>query len=248
MARAFRRFTNSKRRFGNRSSRLQTPHRPRKWERGNMYFNIDHEFTSGTGDSLLTILPIAQTNRIVDGQATDVGRALSAATRNIEVGGLVYDYVISKQNFTGFFPPAQGDIGTVDSRILLVSDRLDSSTPPQPVCLQTNWFTNTQPLTTVNENQDEQQTFPTQIHRQHFRRHDFSSLQLSDVAGDYPAGQAVESIRGTANVRLRLRLADDEVLAFHFASQVPLSEEIRNCTVRMSIIGTIFYRFVLGTR
>lgn len=247
---AFRRSSNFKRRSSSlRSrSRMQTPHRPRKWERGNMYINVDHEFTENGGSDILTIVPVAQVNRIGDSQSTDLGRALSAATRYVEIGGMVYDFVISRQNFSGFDPPPQGSFACLDTRIVLVSDRLDSGTPPQPVCLTTNWFTNTQPIAAVNENQDEQQTFPTQIHRQHFRRMDFGSLQHPDVTGDYQATTATETIRGSSNVRLRLRVSDDECLAFHFASRVETAEQILNLGVRITIVGTIFYRFVMSAR
>lgn len=248
MARAFRRSASTRRRPFNRTSRLQMPHRPRKWERGNFYVKIDHEHAVGTGQDLLTILPIAYVGAIVDNQATDAGRALAQAVRCIEVGGLVYNFLVTPVNFSGFTPPAQGDSGYVDTRILLVSDRLDSGTPPAPVCLSTNWFTNTQPIASVNESQDEQQTFPTQIHQQDFRRTNFTSLQLADVAGDYPGTQTVEQQRGAKNVRLRLRLQDDEVLVFHVASIVPLGEDVLNMAVNITLVGTIFYRFVFAQR
>lgn len=248
MARAFRRSVSTKRRPFSRVSRLQTPHRPRKWERGNFYVLVDHEHAEGTED-LLTILPIAYVGAIVDNQATDTGRALAQAVRCIEVGGLVYNFCITPQNFSGFVPPAQGDAGFLDARILLVSDRLDSGTPPAPVCLTTNWFTNTQPIASVNEGQDEQQTFPTQIHQQDFRRINYTSMQLADVAGDYPGTQTVEQQRGAKNVRLRLRLQDDEVLAFHLASRTRSgSETLLNLGLNITLVGTIFYRFVFAQR
>jgi len=250
---AFRRFNSSRARFASSRSRfrrrpaMQTPHRPRKWERGNFYIPVEHEHAVGN-TSVLTVLPIAQVNRIVDDQATDAGRALSAAARYLEIGGIVYNYVIDRANYSGYDAPVQGDQGTVDCRLLLVSDRLDASTPPQPTCLSTNWFTNTQPVSAVNEAQDEQQTFPTQIHQQHFRRLNFGFLPYPDVTGDYEITTSVDASRGASNLRLRLRLSDDEVLAFHVASRCRDGEDVLNLGIRVLLVGTIFYRFVFGSR
>lgn len=226
---------------------MQTPHRPRKWERGNIYFQFEHDHSAL--QNILTVIPIAQVINIGDGNTSGLGRNLSEAVRHLEIGGVVYDFLVERDNESGFTPPNQGDAGYVDARILLVSDRLDALIPPAPVALQTNWFTNTQPLTGLAEAQDEQTQFPTQIHRQHFRRCSFGSFDLASVSGSVARTVTVEALRGSSNLRLRLRLSDEDVLAFHLATHIDsAAEQELGLAVRITITGTIFYRYVFGNR
>lgn len=244
---AFRRSVPFRRRsFKRRSRSLQTPHMPRKWERGNFYLPVEHDHSNDL--DLLTVIPIAQVINIADGDSTATGRSLSQAVRHLEVGGVVYNAFFQRDNESGFEPPAQGDNGSILCRLLLCSDRLDSSQPPQPAALTTNWFTNTQPVTGLAELQDEQAQFPTQIHHQHARILDFGDFDLLSVAGSVPRGTVVEQTRATGNVRLRLRLSDQEVLAWHIASHIQSPEGALGLSWRCVITGTIFYRYVFGAR
>lgn len=247
---AFRRSAPFRRRSSNsrfRSvKRLQTPHRPRKWERGNFFLPVEHDHS--TEEQLLTVLPIAQVINIMDGDSTAPGRSLSQAVRFLEIGGIIYTAFFARDNESGFVPPPQGSDGGIMVRLLLVSDRLDSSTPPAPTALQTQWFTNTQPVTGLAELQDEQTQFPTQIHHQHARLLEFGSFDLDSVSGSTPRSTVVENLRATGNVRLRLRLSDEDCLAFHIASRVGEAETTLDLSARITIVGTIFYRYVFGGR
>lgn len=246
----FRRSMTFKRRAGSsrfRSrTRLQAPHRPRKWERGNIYLPVEHDHSSE--EQILTVLPIAQVINIADGDSTTAGRGLSQAVRSLEIGGIVYTAFFAKDNESGFVPPAQGDDGGIMCRLLLVSDRLDASTPPQPAALTTNWFTNTQPVTGLAELQDEQAQFPTQIHHQHARLLDFGQYPTNELLATSPRSVLTETIRATGNVRLRLRLSDLDCLAFHVTTKVSEAETALALSCRITIVGTIFYRYVFSGR
>lgn len=248
---AFRRSASFRRpvrssRFRSRT-RMQTPHRPRKWERGNLYLPVEHDHSSE--EQLLTVLPIAQVINIADGDTTTAGRGLSQAVRHLEIGGIIYTAFFARDNESGYTAPPQGADGGIMCRLLLVSDRLDSSTPGAPTALASNWFTNTQPVTGLAELQDEQTQFPTQIHHQHARLLDFGSFDLS---AEDPRGVSrstvVEQLRATGNVRLRLRLSDEDVLAFHVATKVSEAETSLDLSCRITIVGTIFYRYVFAGR
>jgi len=245
---AFRRSGSFKRRSGSsrfRGSRLQMPHRPRKWERGNFYLPVEHDMNQS---NVLTVLPIAQMTNIADNDTTTAGRSLTQAARYLEIGGIVYNAFFGLDFESGFTPPAQGDNGGILCRLMLCSDRVDDSTPPAPVALSTNWFTNTQPITGLGEYQDEQAHFPTQIHHQHARLIDCASYTMLDVSGDAPRSVLTENIRATGNVRLRLRLSDEQILCWHVATHIEESEIELGLACRITIVGTIFYRFVFGSR
>jgi len=228
---------------------MQTPHRPRKWERGNIFFTFLHDHTAD--QTLLTVVNLAALYNIGDTTMTGVGGNLQEATRFLEIGGIVYSMCASPNWGTLSSPPTSGDFGIVDARMLLCSDRLDASTPPAPVALQTNWFTNTLPTTSVAEAQDSNAQYPTQIHHQEYWQLGFGSIpgQALEITA-FPRVQTTETERRSRSQRLRLRLDDTEGLVLHLASRVRESAEVEVVQpgVWFTFVGTIYYRFVMGSR
>jgi len=240
----------SRRRFGARR-RLQVPHRPRKWERGNIYVTGTHTHDATGGPDLLTVFPLASVASIVDTVGSDaqgLGRSLTEAIRCIEIGGLVWSIDATQGWGSVSVPPTGGDQGIIDCRALLCSDRLDASTPPAPTALSTNWFTNTQPLTTVHETQDAATQYPVQIHHQEHWVLNFGSIPAEALElAAFPRVQSTESSRRSRSQRLRLRLDDTQVLVLHLASHLRnADEEVRAMEVNWCFTGTIYYRYVFA--
>jgi len=149
------------------------------------------------------------------------------------------------------------NLRNVDTKFLLVSDRLvvDSATGAvSPQALNTNYFSNTFPIATTSEVQDEDIQFPTRIHWQDYKRFDQSlGGRVDDDAGGGEELNVVTTTQNaiavtpshtTANLRLRLRLQDDECLAIHFAShcQTLTTAEDLEPEVAFVATGTLWYR------
>lgn len=254
---AFRRFAPSRRRFASSRFRgrrgLQTPHRPRKWERGNFFIQDEHRYTDPLDPrTSLSVFVLGQTDRIADHQGTEIGRSLAEAVRYLEIGGIVWNTSVTFQRESGFTAPEPGDSGVIDARVLLCSDRLDGTQPASPAATTCNWFTNTQPITTIHETQDEQQAFPTQIHHQDFWRINSAAYNGRpdglDITG-LATSPTVEHASRSHSKRFRVRLDDQSAFVVHFASQIlTLAEAELDLAVSFRIMGTIYYRFVFGSR
>lgn len=244
---AARRFSRSRSRSSSSRfrSRMQRPHRPIKWERGNIYLTADHQHEDALVD-ILSIFVLARPQNIVDADATNEGRAMSEAVRYLEIGGVIYTTSVKAVFADGITIPTQGDVGNIDTRTLLCSDRMDNSVPPQPAALTPNWFTNTGPSTTVKEAQDASTLYPTQIHHQSAKHICIASIpdHLTALPSRHPAVQTTVNGHFTGNVRLKLRLEEDQCLTFHFASHVDTAEDGNAYAVRFTTTGTYFYRWV----
>jgi len=249
--RNFRRFGSSRgRSFSSRfrGRRMQTPHEPRKWERANIYLVDSHLHDTAGGRDIVTVFILAQIyDRIMDPTIDPAGsRSLSQAVRYLEVGGIVGHYACHLEDGAGV-QVQPGDLNTVHARMLLCSDRLDSASPPGPAALLPNWFTNTQPVASIAELQDDQQSYPTQIHHQESWNFIQSGFLGADLSGDLPFQVATERTTRTKSQRLRLRLSDQECLVLHFATHLDTSlDEDANLSIRMTFTGTMYYRFVFG--
>lgn len=245
-----RRKSFGRRSYGRRrsSSRMRPVHEPRRWERGNFRFAVDHLHDPSNGPEILTTVPIAQPDHIIDfSTAGSVADSLSQAVRCLEIGGIVLHAFCVPTDIGGPVQPDLGDLAMIEARMLLVSDRLDASVPPIPIALACDWFTNTQPVVYTAEDKDRETNFPTQIHHQEAWLSCRSGSTPVSLTGDIPYLTTVESVRRTRSKRLRLRLQDRETLEFQFASQLSSgADETHNYAVRFLVIGTIYYRYVFG--
>lgn len=263
---AFRRFTRS--RFGrSRSSfsrfrrpSMNTVRRPIRWSRGNFYLPVTHSHDD-ENRNLVTVIVLGTIQQL-EATGDPVGASLTQAARRLEIGGLKFT---CQRRLMGFNNPPESaeldatrdtNLFNVDTKILLVSDSMvtePSSGGVSPQALNTNWFTNTLPTAGTPEIQDEDGQFPRRIHWQDYKRLDSSFAQMVpadlgetvDQIVAIPANQQVTNSHSTANLRLRLRLQDDECLAVHFASFIAVEATPSNeAEVEFLFTGTIWYRFV----
>jgi len=224
---------------------------PQRWERGNIFILGNHSHTTETGDDFLTVFRLADACLWGDA-TTDISRAMMETVRSIEIGGIV-GYWHTNMDVLDTVDPVP--IDTINSyawwRNLIVGDRVTADTPgvPAPAALQCNWFTNTTPVATVHEDQDEQYLYPTRIFHQDSGRL-CPSVNLADGPGvgtnlaAFPRLQTVQSGRHAFNRKFRCRLEDDQGLYWHFATHVTnnaatLGAEL---SIDSTLVGTIFYR------
>jgi len=185
---------------------------------------------------------------------------MAQAVRKLEIGGVK---LTVHRRLMGFNNPPEAvedardtNLFALQTKFLLVSDTLVTepvSGGVSPQALSTNWFTNTLPATTTPSVEDEDGQFPKRIHWQDFQVHDSSFAQMvavdlgetNDQIVYVPSQQAVAASHQSFNLRLRLRLQDDECLALHFASITPaIAGATNEPEVVFSVNGTIWYRFV----
>lgn len=263
---AFSRFrTSGRRSFGTRfrprrfSRRLNTVRRPVRWERGNFYFKFVHFHDEL--DVINTAVPVAMINNLIPTTFGGTGPQLAEMTRALEIGGIkftIYQNIVSRGEPVPI-PVSTGDgstVSEVDTKVLLCSD--STFTDPgdglaQPSALECNFFTNTAPVTRIQEIQDVQSLFPRRIHWQNYK--DFSTSWVSRVEEDVglegtvevpfqPQNQGVVSTHSSGNLRLRLRLQDDECLEWFFTSHVdPVAGLPLNLEVQFRVTGTLWYRY-----
>jgi len=197
---------------------------------------------------LVTTLPLAQVDTIADKQSTEIGRSLSEATRFCEVGGIVMHMTCTPRNLATFSPPSNPEVGIIDAKMLLCSDRLDNSATAVPVAITPNWFNNTQPLSVVHQPEDAQQTYPTQIHHQEYWCiHQGTTQGQSLEISTNPRVQLTETSRRTRSQRLRLRLDDQQTLVMQFTSRCRnFDDKVLDMGVEFLLTGTIYYRYIFG--
>lgn len=238
---------------------MTTVRRPVAWSRANFYLSTVHSHDVDNR-TILTVVPLAQLNPLT-GQ---FGGSIGEASRGIQVGGI--KFTVWRQ-LLGFNNDPTATISSedwrdtnlrnVDTKFLLVSDRLvvDSGTGAvSPQALNTNWFTNTFPIATTPEVQDEDIQFPTRIHWQDYKRFDQSLGGRVDdtISGGEDPSQitwtqnaiANTPSHTTANLKLRLRVQDDECLALHFASHCQSVSTATDLEPEVAFVatGTLWYR------
>jgi len=190
------------------------------------------------------------------------GPTMAQMTRKLLIGGV--KFTTQRRLVTATAPSvdltpsdwAFTTLRSVDTKVLLVSDgtNMDPATSTvSPDALLPNYFTNTFPVATTAEPQDSDNRFPRRIHWQDFKRLDGSLDNYQDAAvsgGEDPSQhvytkslQTVVNASSGANLRLRLRLQDDEVLSFQHASFIPQSAaEESQIEVQFITTGTLWYR------
>lgn len=244
-----------------RANRLSTVHRPIRWERGNFYLTFLH---SHIDDERLinTVVPIATINNLITDASDAGGRRLAEMQRALEIGGIKFTLVqklvslgtrVELQNTQDF--GAASALDTMECKALLVSDGMVTDPADGlafPQAIDTNFFTNTQPVARTQEVQDVQSLFPRRIHWQNYKHFDAGfpfiyDQNTGETQDEHPYGahqQAVVSTHSTSNLRLRLRLQDDECLSWFFTSFINDPVNIsRGGEVQFRCTGTIWYRY-----
>lgn len=234
--------------------------RPIKWSRANFFFQTTHTHDIDNR-GVLTVLPLAWMVPLQG--SSNTGLQLAQAGRSIEIGGI--KFTAQRRLMGGANDPSatltfldwrDTNIRNVDTKVLLVSDRVviePTSGAESPQALSTNWFTNTFPIATTPEVQDEDVQFPTRVHWQDYKNLDMSLDQAIEQTQEgeeathviyTKSSQQTIGASSGANLRLRLRLQDDEVLAFHFAShcQQVITAENLEPEIDFRVTGTLWYR------
>jgi len=273
---AYRRFKSTYSRGGSsrfrgrfRRTRMSSVHRPYKWERGNFYLEFLHLHIDP--ERLInTVVPLAMINNLILNSTDRDGRIQAEMQRALLIGGVKFTVVQNLITFPNIriIPPGNTGLSVsnlagsssmmADSKILLVSDRLVTDPTDglaTPAALESNFFTNTMPVTRSSEVQDVQTLFPTRIHWQRYMQHNggyrhsytINDGEITDLDAPWGAmDQPVSNTHSTGNLRLRLRLQDDEVLAWFLTSFLNRSETLAtfSCEVNFKLTGTIWYRYV----
>lgn len=244
---AFRRSAPSRARsFKRRSFSRNRTHQPKRtghWQRANLRID-SRNVVDEVGANVNTVLVLGQ---IANHLATDgdtAGRAYTNQVKFLEIGGLVFDWQLQLSDLASDFttPPAT-DIWAIDNQIILVSDRMD--TGGFPAAIDVNWFSSTTPIPVAGAtaSDDEDGDFPTRVHWRHARNIVGGYGQFPDVTGNFTPSNTVVSLQGSANLRLRLALDDEHVLAMHFASVLTdLGSTIVAAEVRLTLVGSMYYR------
>lgn len=249
---AFRRYANSRSRYGSsrfrsRGRGLREAKRPVRWQMAN--FNLRSQLeANGASQSTLSVTPIALIKEHLFGGTNTAGiRNSDQLVRQLEIGGIVYHAQVL---WTAL---SDGDPILLDhqalAQILLVTDRLDEV--GIPIALQSNWGTNTQPITLASaaEAQDEDVTFPLRVLQRH-------GVVYSPAVDNFPSGPTdPQYVANTPTVhsqwrksiRLRLRLDDATCLAWHFhlSTESDYPGDQVGIVADYRVFGSLYYRLRL---
>lgn len=248
---AFRRSSNFKRNFGSTSSRFRRRSsgvhnvtRPTRWSAANFslkFTNITDSPMSPTN----TVIVMAKIGNLFRG---DSQINLQELARSIQIGGITFDWQFGHvvQNVTGGALPNFTDITWLNT-LVLCTDRLAAD--DSPVAIDADW-TNTQvpiSLAVAQTSIDQDVTYPTRIHWRRSRITDvtYSRASANDTEAPLPTVVNVVPQCGSANLRLRLRLTDEQVLSFHFTTrQLPGNAPtgINELYTHVYLNGTLYYR------
>lgn len=270
---AFSRYRSSGRRtFGSRFRRrrfsYKTVRRPVKWERGNFYVSATH-LHEDPDRTINTVFVLAQINNLIDGSNNDTFAStsrLAQMAKALIIGGVKFTVYQNITTSASLLNMTQAEVASfagslqtsAESKVLLTSDRTvpDVSAGPGggsfPAAIEANFFTNTLPTASIAELQDEQTNYPTRIHWQNYKHLDagwrYAWEEQTDGPSDVPflsQQNSIVSTHSTGNLRLRLRLQDDEALCWFFTSHlnsVPAGFDAIP-EVHFLATGTIWYRY-----
>lgn len=234
-----------RRRFG---PRLRTASEPRRWEVGHFTLAVTNITDIATPNATVVV----SMGQIAGHFGTDSpqGRVLDNTARFLEIGGIIFRYRINVawQLIDQVFPTNLSELSNLCQwRVLLVTDRLDASTPtPAPLSIP-NWFNTTTPViaagATDTEDVDEQ--YPTRIHWQNYHESNASNRQGNGTGAVGPTRYSLDQRAGGANLRLRTRLPDQHGLFLHFAQRISNSNNFEAVSATMNFVGTMYYRIRL---
>jgi len=263
----FRRFTRSnfrqpRRSFSRFRRGLGTVHRPIRWNRANFHLSALHAHLDADTRNIVTTLILARMQNVTGSMGALPGDTFGQMARSLQIGGIKFT---AQRRLVRPVDPAleltpndwfSTVLREVDTKVLIVSDsqNLDPATGvTTPSALLPDWFTNTLPIATTVQPEDTDMRFPQRVHWQDFRRLDASLDQYQEATvsgGEEPSQhvytkslQSVVPVVTGANLRLRLRLQDDEVLAVQFASKIPQSAAEENgLECQFVISGSLWWR------
>lgn len=241
---------------------MQNVHAPYRWERGNFFLTAVHTHID-PDSTISTVFPLASVNQLIStspGQE-QWGMRLAEMTRRIEVGGIkftVCQYLIGFANETliNAADLVASNLTQVDSKVLLCSDRItitDSAGIAFPSAIEADFFNTTAPTARISTSPDLEPNYPTQIHWQNYKRlnggytFDVDQGAEDNRAAFGPQQTSVVSSHSTGNLRLRLRIQDDQALGIWFTSRPEFSATLTDLEpeVAFTFTGTIWYRYVM---
>lgn len=240
-----------------RRRRISTVHRPIRWERGNFHLTVNH-FHSNPDRLLNTIIPIANPQNFGD-TTSATGRTLNQNIRALHVGGVkftVAQWLVDSD--IGQDPVNENLstlVGSLSTKVLLVSDSTvtDSAAGTSlPQAIESNFFTNTQPVAaaTAGEIQDVENLYPRRIHWQNYKSLNQWASNFYELSGEppeiipyAPQQQGMVNTHSGANLKLNLRLEDDEMLCFFVTSFLDVNSFALEPECVFRISGTIWYRY-----
>lgn len=251
---AFRRFSSSKGRSFKRAFRGPRVHnivRPVRWTPANFslhFFNFDDTSPIGSGPpGTTTVIVMARMSNLF-GNITGPSFALAEHQRNYLIGGIVFDWQMFWTWALIGTQVAPGGAFQANATLALCTDRTGSD--GNPAALSTDWFNNQNPIGVADTQagNDEDFTYPTRIHWRHSRvaspnfvRGDVGSSESNILQTSCPVMLA----QGSANLRLRARLNDEQALVFHFASMVRSTfpnPGVASVRTDLHLNGTLYYR------
>lgn len=245
---AFRRSVPSRgRSFKRRSFSKNRTHQPKRtghWQRANLALEFENIVFFDDTAPINTVIVVAQIEDHLGDTAFAAGRLENNKAKFLEIGGIVFDWqmMISDVVYDFTSPPVFDQVA-MNNQLLLVSDRMNEFGSPTSVT--TDWFSNTTPipLASATDFEDEDQRFPTRVHWRHARVLPVGYGQFPDVTGNNTPSQSVVHAQGSANLRLRLALDDEHLLAFHWTSSfVGSSSVVQAMATRVHVQGSLYWR------
>lgn len=229
---AYRRSRRSSPRRRFRRQRLKPPTQTTRWETCNFSFDALQSVNPETTAFLTESVELLKIPEHM-GDPADSGVILESLSRRIEIGGIVFNYMLPCPTALAGTWSANG---AIDGRLYLVTDRLDTSN--QPLALP-NWDLNEAPVSVAPTAEDNQ--FPTRIHWRDGR------LQLVNVSSALSFQHPLDTHpTRTQNLRLKRFLDDEHGLYFQFYTRDINRGAGSGYTVFYGVSGTIYYRWVFG--
>lgn len=228
--RSARRSFPRRRRFGGGIRRSTEPTR---WEVANFFFD--------SADLLVAPLFLTESVELLKVQdhmggapGTPVGRSLSAATRRIELGGIVFSY---GHSLIGGAGESDNPANLWLHALHLVTDRLDADA--QPIALP-DWSINQPPIATIPSVDSIEADFPMRIHwRDRDIQANFAGLVSTPSTN---ATTRSNHPQRTVSLRLRRFLDDQQGLYFQFFDQFAATAD-EELTIHKWVWGTLYYRW-----
>lgn len=224
--RRFFRRSSSARRFRRRGPGTHAVRRPQRWQWAN--FNFPTVLTADSGIPTDVMIPMAQIFGHFGDDTTAQGRALNAFARFIEVGGIVFNWNCFLNQ-----APLSGELSAhAICSIALVTQRLASNGFPATL------FSMAETMSPINQTisiavADEETRFPTRVHWR-------DNTVFPIAANDLNLQQAQIRINRPINLRLRLRLDDEQGLFFAWTMQQSTGQDDVVFTGHLQ--GSLYYR------
>jgi len=222
--------------------------RPQRWTPANFsldFLNFEDVTPVPSGAGVNTVIVMATIPSLFRTDETH----LAEHQRTLELGGIVFDWqlfwdwALTSNNSVTPGIPFQSV-----STLVLATDRLDFD--GNPVSITTDWFNTQNPISLANAQTvlDQDVEYPTRIHWRHSRVVSPSHVRaLTDTSefNTLRTSLPVVLAQGSANLRLRSRINDEQALVFHFASATPAgfaNPSIASVSSHLHLNGTLYYR------